>query len=116
MVADMTAPTFTLAQAAIACNASQSILRRRRSELLRRAGAIQTAKGAWQIPITALFSVGLMENTTPPFAVLVHTGWSCVPIRPGDNFVSDTLPLKSPLPKETVRLAGPEYRNVNSSF
>lgn len=55
-------PKLTLAGAAKATGISESTLRRKRPELIE-AGAKQTKQG-WQIPVTALISLGLMPNTT----------------------------------------------------
>lgn len=53
---------LSLAEAARACGLSDSTLRRKRDQL-RELGAAQTSKG-WQIPVTALVSLGLMAPTT----------------------------------------------------
>lgn len=61
----MTAPVLTLAAAATATGLSQSTLRRKRAEMLA-AGARQTAKGAWEIPVPVLIQLGLMPAVTAP--------------------------------------------------
>lgn len=53
-----------LAEAAAACGVSVSTLRRKRLQL-RELGAAETAKG-WQIPVTALITLGLMDRVTAP--------------------------------------------------
>lgn len=65
MLADMTAPVLTLSAAATATGLSQSTLRRKRAEMLK-AGARQTEKGAWEIPVPVLIQLGLMPATTAP--------------------------------------------------
>lgn len=57
-------PVMGLADAARVCGVSVSTVRRKREELVQY-GAAQTAKG-WQIPVTALIAVGLMDRTTAP--------------------------------------------------
>ena len=53
-----------LAEAASACGVSVSTLRRKRPQL-KELGAAETAKG-WQIPVTALITLGLMDRVTAP--------------------------------------------------
>jgi hypothetical protein len=53
-----------LAEAASACGVSVSTLRRKRAQL-KELGAAETARG-WQIPVTALISLGLMDRVTAP--------------------------------------------------
>jgi hypothetical protein len=53
-----------LAEAASACGVSVSTLRRKRGEL-KELGAAETARG-WQIPVTALITLGLMDRVTEP--------------------------------------------------
>jgi hypothetical protein len=55
-------PTLGLAEAAQACGVSLSTIRRKRPEL-KALGAAETAHG-WQIPVTALITIGLMGRTT----------------------------------------------------
>lgn len=62
MTATMKPPVMGLAEAAKACGVSVSTVRRKRDEL-RAHGAAETSRG-WQIPVTALIAVGLMERTT----------------------------------------------------
>lgn len=57
-------PLMGLAEAAKACGVSVSTLRRKRTEL-KNLGAAETAKG-WQIPVTALITLGLMDRVTAP--------------------------------------------------
>lgn len=57
-------PVLSLAEAAKACGVSLSTLRRKRPEL-KELGAAETAKG-WQIPVTALITLGLMDRVTAP--------------------------------------------------
>jgi hypothetical protein len=57
-------PVLSLAEAAKVCGVSLSTLRRKRPEL-KELGAAETAKG-WQIPVTALITLGLMDRVTPP--------------------------------------------------
>lgn len=57
-------PLMGLAEAASACGVSVSTLRRKRSQL-KDLGAAETAKG-WQIPVTALITLGLMDRVTAP--------------------------------------------------
>lgn len=64
MTASTKSPVMGLAEAARVCGVSVSTIRRKRLELAEH-GAAQTAKG-WQIPVTALIAVGLMERVTPP--------------------------------------------------
>lgn len=64
MTATNNPPVLGLAEAAKVCGVSVSTIRRKRQELVD-LGASQTAKG-WQIPVTALIALGLMERTTPP--------------------------------------------------
>lgn len=60
----MSGPTVDLAKAAELCGLSVSTLRRKRDALLE-AGATRH-DGSWEIPITSLISLGLMQNVTPP--------------------------------------------------
>lgn len=57
-------PLMGLAEAAKACGVSVSTLRRKRLEL-KELGAAETARG-WQIPVTALITLGLMDRVTEP--------------------------------------------------
>lgn len=57
-------PWMGLAEAASACGVSVSTLRRKRIQL-RELGAAETARG-WQIPVTALITLGLMDRVTEP--------------------------------------------------
>lgn len=57
-------PLMGLAEAATACGVSVSTLRRKRGEL-KELGAAETARG-WQIPVTALITLGLMDRVTDP--------------------------------------------------
>jgi hypothetical protein len=57
-------PLMGLAEAASACGVSVSTLRRKRGEL-KELGAAETARG-WQIPVTALITLGLMDRVTEP--------------------------------------------------
>jgi hypothetical protein len=57
-------PILGLAEAAKACGVSVSTLRRKRPQL-KDLGAAETAKG-WQIPVTALITLGLMDRVTAP--------------------------------------------------
>jgi hypothetical protein len=57
-------PVLSLAEAAKACGVSLSTLRRKRPEL-KELGAAETAKG-WQIPVTALIALGMMDRVTAP--------------------------------------------------
>lgn len=58
------APFLSLAEAAKTCGISVSTLRRKRADL-KELGAAETAKG-WQIPVTALITLGLMDRVTAP--------------------------------------------------
>jgi hypothetical protein len=55
-------PLMGLAEAASACGVSVSTLRRKRTQL-KELGAAETARG-WQIPVTALITLGLMDRVT----------------------------------------------------
>jgi hypothetical protein len=57
-------PLMGLAEAASACGVSVSTLRRKRTQL-KELGAAETARG-WQIPVTALITLGLMDRVTEP--------------------------------------------------
>jgi hypothetical protein len=57
-------PFLSLAEAAKASGVSVSTIRRKRPEL-KELGAAETAKG-WQIPVTALITLGLMDRVTAP--------------------------------------------------
>lgn len=59
----MTSHVFNLADAAKACQLSQSTLRRKRAELLKAGATFKD--NVWRIPLTTLLELGLMPRTTP---------------------------------------------------
>lgn len=85
---DTLTPTLSLADAAKACGVTKPTIRARR-EKLEKLGAF-VSKSGWQIPVTALIGVGLMEPATP------------APEDPADN----------PLEKEREKRHELEVRNA----
>jgi hypothetical protein len=57
-------PSLSLADAAKACGVTKPTIRARKDKLVELGAMV--SKSGWQIPVTALISVGLMEPATPP--------------------------------------------------
>lgn len=60
---DMTAPVFTMREAAEVAGVSVSTLRRRREDLVAAGAGI--TKSGWQVPMTALIGAGLIDGEGP---------------------------------------------------
>lgn len=86
-------PLMGLAEAASACGVSVSTLRRKRPQL-KDLGAAETAKG-WQIPVTALITLGLMDRVTSPShespTTLTVKGFTTPPREAPDDAPSEVL-------------------------
>lgn len=105
----MTAPTLTLSAAATATGLSQSTLRRKRAEMLA-AGARQTAKGAWEIPVPVLIQLGLMPAVTAPDSPPVERVEASMEARTQTPSDSLTAPLRAELDALRAELAEAKQR------